>query len=158
VPPAGKPAEQDGQVYAPAGAGCSVVMPKGEVKTQTIAAPGGGKVTAHILIRGTAMYSLAVTEAPANMGKGEQLLKAALEKVTQVVPGAKISDQKPVMVDGHPGRDLAIELPGFGQSRERLVVVGGRIYEASVMGSREAITSPEAERFRQSLKILTGAK
>jgi hypothetical protein len=159
--PGPKPGQQAGQVYAPAGWGCSVEMPKGEIKqlTQNVPVPAGGtaKVQIAILQRGLAnVFVLSFTEAPATMGSGEQLLASAREQIAKALPGAKVTDEKKITVDGYKGRDLTIEIPAIGLTRARVVAVGQRLYQASVVGPRDFATSTESDRYLQSLKILAG--
>ncbi len=157
-----KSPEQAAVLFAPPGAGCSVLMPKGDVKqfNQEIPVPAGGKakIQMYALQRGLVnSYILSVTDAPPSMGSGEQLLAGASAQLTAALKGAKVTDEKKVTVNGHPGRELNVEAPGVGLIRARLIAVGQRVYQATVMGAKEFATSAAADRYLQSLKIQAGA-
>jgi hypothetical protein len=150
--------EQATQLFSPPGAGCSVMMPKGEVKQldQKVPLPKGGTMTVqlHMLSQGTNNFMLSLADVPAGSGSGEKLLDGTRDQLAKMVPGAKVADEKKVTVDGHPARDMTIEIPGIGLARARVVVAGQRVYQASVVGASGFVNSTQADRYLQSLKIL----
>jgi hypothetical protein len=137
------------------------MMPQGQVKTQTLnlPAPTGGqmKFEIHLLQQGQNVYSLSVIDAPASMGSGAKLLEGAKEQMKKEMPGAKVIREDNVTVDGNPGKDFTTEIPGLGITRVRSVAVGQRICQSQVIGAKDFVQSPEADRYLQSLKILPRA-
>jgi hypothetical protein len=134
------------------------MMPKGDVtqRQQEVPNPKGGtvKVQQHFVKRGAAnALILSIIDAPPSVGSGEQLVSGAREQLKAVLPGAKVTDEKKLTIDGHPGIELTVEIPGVGMTRARVAAVGQRVYQASVEGTKEFATSAEADRYLQSLKI-----
>jgi hypothetical protein len=156
--PKGPPPGQGARLYAPPGAGCSVMMPQGEVKPQTLKVPlptgDTLRLEVHMLQQGANVFMLSLTDAPASMGSGVKLLDGAREQITTALPGAKVTREDSVTVDKHPGKDLTIEIPKLGITRARVVAVGQKLYQASVLGTKDFAQSAEADRYLQSLKIL----
>ncbi len=52
----------------------------------------------------------------------------------------------------YPGRDILLETPD-GYIRNRAVVVGKRLYQVMVQGTKEVVSSPSADRFIGSFEI-----
>jgi hypothetical protein len=159
--PKSPPPGENTRLYAPPGLGCSVMMPQGQVKTQTLnlPAPTGGqlKMEIHLLQQGQNVFSLSAIDAPASMGSGAKLLEQAKDQLQKEMPGAKVVRESNVTVDGNPGKDFTTDIPGIGLTRVRSVAVAQRIYQSQVIGPKEFVQSPEADRYLQSLKILPRA-
>ncbi len=150
-------AEQAAKLYAPPGVGCSVMMPRGDVKQiqQDYPLPRGGtaKLQMYHLQRGLVKYGLVVTDIPPSEASGEQLLAGASAQFMAQLKGAKVIADKKITVDGHPGLDLTVEVPSAGLIRVWTAVAGQRVYVAFVMGDKDFATSAEADRYLQSFKI-----
>lgn len=81
-----------------------------------------------------------------------------LEKVRDANKGEKgvVLEDKEITVtvgdEKFPGRDVLLETPN-GVLRNRMVIVGRRLYQVMVQGSKEVATSPSADRFISSFEI-----
>jgi hypothetical protein len=70
-----------------------------------------------------------------------------------------IQGQGPVTLDGHPGRDVrfAIDSPSApekGAGRARIVLAGGRLYQAIVIGPASRVSEKDLDAFVQSFELL----
>lgn len=81
-----------------------------------------------------------------------------LEKVRDAIKGEKgkvHSDKEITVVLGEekfPGRDVLLETPN-GFLRNRMVIVGRRLYQVMVQGSKEVVTSSSADKFLDSFEL-----
>ncbi len=65
----------------------------------------------------------------------------------------KLRSEKPITVDGFPGRDLLIETDKDLAIRMRIVVARRRLYQAMAMGTGRFIQSKDAAQFLDSLRL-----
>ncbi len=81
-----------------------------------------------------------------------------LEKVRDGNKGekGKVLDDKEIAFavgdEKFPGRDVVLETP-TGFIRNRMVIVGKRLYQVMVQGSKEVVTSPSADKFIASFEV-----
>jgi len=67
--------------------------------------------------------------------------------------------QKPIVIDGHPGREVqfSVTAPGLsekGTGRARLILVGARLYQTIIIGPASKITAAEIDDFLKSFALL----
>lgn len=78
------------------------------------------------------------------------------DKIRDANKGAdgKVLQEKDIVfgAEKYPGRDVLIEKPG-GCIRNRMVIVGTRLYQVMMQGSKDAVTSPSADRFFESFEV-----
>ncbi len=70
-----------------------------------------------------------------------------------------IESQKPIVLDGHPGRELQFSLSGpnvpeKGAGRARLYLVGSRLYQVIIVGPASKVTAAELSDFVSSFELL----
>jgi len=70
-----------------------------------------------------------------------------------------IESQKPILLDGHPGREIQFSVPGpkgteNGAGRARLYLVGNRLYQVIVVGPASKVTAAELSDFVNSFELL----
>jgi hypothetical protein len=66
----------------------------------------------------------------------------------------KLASEKDIKLGDHPGREIRIDVAGGKRLfRVRVCLVDQRLYQVVVMGSKEAATSKEADKFLDSFKL-----
>src|SRR5262249_9180957 len=107
--------------YSPPGANCTVMMPDMQVVslTQDVPVPPAAKVTLHVFAAQkdlTTGYAVMYCDYPPGViqpGLEEAPFDMAREAITQKLPGAKVTNEEKLKLDGtHRGRALTIDLQG----------------------------------------------
>ncbi|MCX8138834.1 MAG: hypothetical protein N3E46_04045 [Gemmataceae bacterium] len=133
----------------------------GPVKTEEVEIPGNGKtgdkikvVIDSVELRGGTLFLVSYADAPPEVA--QQPTASRMDKVRDAVKGprGKILEEKELTIgyEKYPARDLLIETPE-GFLRHRIVIAGARLYQISVRGSREVVTSPSADHFIQAFEV-----
>lgn len=133
----------------------------GPVKTEEVEIPSGDKtgtmlkvVIDSVELRGGTLFLVSYVDAPPEAAK--QPVAVRMDKVRDAVKGprGKVLEEKDLTIgyEKYPARDLLIELPD-SFLRHRIVIAGMRLYQVSVRGSREAVTSPSVDRFFQAFEV-----
>lgn len=146
--------------YASGGGRYKTIFP-GPVKTEEVEIPGDGQATDKIKVvidsvelRGGTLFLVSYADASAEVA--QHPVAQRLDKVRDAVKGprGKVLEEKELTVgyEKYPARDLLIETPE-GFLRHRIVIAGARLYQISVRGSREVVTSPSADRFIQAFEV-----
>ena len=112
-----------------------------------VEADGGPTYAASVLI----IPSTALRKIPM-----QQRTQIVLDTFLKEVKG-KVADEKDIKQGRVPGKEYQIALPK-GAARLRVFAVGGRVYRASVIGSKEQVESKDAETFLNSYKLSEQAK
>jgi hypothetical protein len=134
-----------------------VLMP-GAVKTETVDVQAGtDKLILTIdAVELRAVTSFMVTFIDATEEAAKQPAATRIDKVRDGNKGAdgKVLEQKDLAlgVEKHPARDVLIEKPS-GHIRNRIVIVGKRLYQVMVLGSKDVVTSDSATRFLDSFEV-----
>ncbi len=84
----------------------------------------------------------------------EKGLDGARDGLLKNIPGSKLVSEKKISLEGHPGRELKVDLSGKGAARWRIIFVKHRQYQAAVLGPDEMTTSKEADLFFDSFRLL----
>ncbi len=94
-------------------------------------------------------------EAADKAEKAEARLDRVRDGMVERVQGKLVRDKKITLEDKHPGRDLEAETtqPAKGRMRARLFLVGSRLYQVIVAGSKEWTESEEADRVLDSFRL-----
>jgi hypothetical protein len=66
----------------------------------------------------------------------------------------KLLGEKKVTLGKHPGLEFQIESAQLGVYRSRVYIADGRMYQITVMGPRDVVTSKTADDYLQSFKLL----
>ena len=128
---------------------------------QSVQTPGGA-VELHLfaieLKNNAGAYILAFADYPAATVKekgAEQLLTESRQAMLANTPGAKLAGEKKITFDGHPGREVSIETskPQPGIMRDKMYLVGNRLYQIMIAGPKEKVESREADKVFDSFKV-----
>lgn len=99
-------------------------------------------------------YTASVLIIPASL-----LRKIPMQQRTEIVLDTllkefkgKVADEKDIKQGRVPGKEYDITLPK-GAARLRVFAVGGRVYQASIIGSKEQVGSKDAETFLSSYQL-----
>lgn len=65
----------------------------------------------------------------------------------------KLISQKAIKLGEFPGREVHFEVPGQGEIRSRIFLVGKRLYQTMVQGPKASVTSKDADKFLDSFKV-----
>lgn len=132
----------------------------GGVKTATTDVPAGNdtlKLTLDsVELKGDISFTVSYVDASEEVAK--RPAGPRLEKVRDAVKGekGKVLDDKEVTLtlgeEKFPGRDVLLETPN-GFLRNRMVIVGRRLYQVMVQGSKEVVTSDTADKFINSFEL-----
>ena len=150
---------QDFKPYASADGRYKILFP-GAVKTETTDIEAGKdtlKLTLDsVELKGDITFLVSYIDASDEVAK--KPAGPRLEKVRDGNKGekGKVLDDKEITVsvgdEKFPGRDVVLETP-TGHIRNRMVIVGKRLYQVMVQGSKEVVTSPTADKFIASFEI-----
>jgi hypothetical protein len=67
----------------------------------------------------------------------------------------KLAKEKDIKLGDHPGREVLIDVAGGKRLfRARVYLVGQRLYQVVVFGTKEAATSKDADKFLDSFKLM----
>jgi hypothetical protein len=156
---AGSAAGQEFKPFA-SGAGRYKVTFPGIVKSETADVQAGPDklklVIDSVELKGGTVFLVSYIDASEEVGK--QPAGPRLDKVRDgnKGPAGKVIEEKEVTVplgeEKFPGRDLLIETPG-GFIRNRAVIVGRRLYQVMVQGTKEVVTSPSADKYIASFEL-----
>jgi hypothetical protein len=145
--------------FSPPKAGFSILLPAPPLEQQqTIKSPQGDvKVTTFVLDRKKekGAYAVSLSEFPLKAiksGTEERRLNNARDGAIASSKG-KLKSEKRLTLQGSPGRELLIWVGDMGVIRTRIYAVKNRLYQVTVTGPGEWVTSKDPERFLGSFKI-----
>ncbi|HLJ94684.1 MAG TPA: DUF1559 domain-containing protein, partial [Gemmataceae bacterium] len=77
------------------------------------------------------------------------------QQTKTLLPGAKPpGEMKKITLNGNPGREFTLELPGKGPVLFRVYVVKNRVYQLMAMSAKDPASSPDVQRFFDSFKLI----
>ena len=136
---------------------------KPELSQQTLPSPAGPlKVTAIESVDGAQIRRLVVyTDFPREMVQSSDS-SAVLDGGIRGMSGDDkwtVQSQTPITLDGHPGREVrfAVNARGGsekGEGKERIFLVGERLYQAIMVGPASKISEEELDHFVKSFELL----
>jgi hypothetical protein len=149
-----------GQEFKPfaSSAGRYKVLFPGAVKSETIEVPAGkDKIILTIdTVELRAGTSFMVTFVDASDEIAKQPAGPRLDKVRDGNKGTdgKVLEEKDLTVgiEKYPARDVLIEKRD-GCIRNRIVIAGNRLYQVTVQGPKDVVTSASADRFFDSFEV-----
>jgi hypothetical protein len=143
--------------FAPKGGRFTVQMP-GQPKEQTNKVNTAiGPIDVHLFVSApdpNTAYIVGYSDYPEEMIKksdSQKILDGARDGAVKNVNG-KLDSEKKITIDGHPGRDFSIATEHF-EGRDRIYLVNNRLYQVMMVGSRDFVTSKDAEKFLDSFKL-----
>ena len=132
----------------------------GTVKTATTDVPAGKdtlKLTLDAVeLKGGITFMVSYVDASEEVAK--KPAGPRFDKIRDAVKGEKgsvVSEKDAEAALGEekfPAREVLLETPN-GFIRNRMVIAGRRLYQVMVQGSKEAVTSPSADKFLGSFEI-----
>jgi len=144
--------------FSPKGGDWSAAFP-GEVKTikQSLM---GIDLTMCAVETADGAYLVSINEMPFDVADLEAdeiqtRLKAARDGAVTASKAKLISDRKIKLGNKHPGLELraTIKQPAEGLIRQRIYLVGNKMYQIMVLGKEEVADSDEATKFLNSLEL-----
>jgi hypothetical protein len=146
------------KAYASSDGRYKILFP-GAVKTETVDAKTDKGTTLKVTVdsvelRGGTSFAVTFADAPDEVAK--QPAGPRLDKVRDANKGTtgKVLNDKDLTVgaEKYPARDVLIEKPD-GCVRNRIVIAGNRLYQVTVQGPKDVVTSPSADRFFESFEV-----
>lgn len=140
-------------------AGRFTMMMPGEAKEQTQDVPtpvGKITMTMYILEVGGTAYFATFNDYPAELiqkSEAETLLNGARDGAVGNVKG-KLTSEKKITIDTHPGRDISFEaLGGQFVARSRIYLVKERLYQVMVLAPKDNGLPKDIDKFLDSFKL-----
>lgn len=150
---------QEFQWFASSTGKYKVLFP-GVVKSEVREIPAGQETLRlhldRVELKGDTVFLVSYVDASEEVAK--KPAGPRLDKVRDGNKGerGKVIDEKDITVprglEKFPGRDLLIETPN-GYLRNRVVIVGRRLYQVMIQGTKEVVTSPSADKFINSFEL-----
>jgi hypothetical protein len=117
---------------------------------------GKGVLHMHRAQVGKTMYAANYCDFPAEIKKTplKQVYDDSRDGAVANLEG-KLVSEKDIKLGDYPGREIRIDVPeGKLLFRSRVYLVDQRLYQAVVLGTKEAATSKEADKFLDSFKLV----
>ena len=134
----------------------TAVMPgKPKMQIQDVDSPSG-KLKTHlgfVIVSLDLVYMISYVDLPASVAQEypQVVLKRSRDGVLSKLNGKLITDSEIQLgKEKIPGRAILLEFPK-GSYRTRLFLVDARLYQVVAIGSRKAVTSPDADKYLKSL-------
>lgn len=157
------PATGEWKEYTSKEGGFTVAFPTSTPKEMKVSQKTPlGNVDTHIvgvdLPGGAGSYLVTYNELPEALAKQadavDQIFETIPEQVKANAPGASVKGpMKKITQDGHPGRELTLEVPGKAVSVVRVYLVNNHVYQVMVAGSKDTVASKDAQRFLDSFHL-----
>jgi hypothetical protein len=129
-------------------------------KEKTQAGPAGAKITSFVFESKNGAIVVGVADLPIPENETEQMIQERLDGsrdgAIKNVGGKLVSSDKiTIGKQKYPGREFTATLaqPAEGQMRCRTYIVGKRLYQAMVIGTKDFTTSKEADKFLESFRL-----
>jgi serine/threonine protein kinase len=149
------------ETFSPAGQGFSVRLP-GQPRTVTRKQQtkrGEVEQTEHTLSATPFHYSVTYADFPGKLIQKDEVdeaLDMARDGAVKAVEGARLREYKRVELDGHPGRELVIEIKDGEKSatiRGRFYLVKQRLYQVLVAGNTADMKRAEVAYYLDSFRL-----
>jgi hypothetical protein len=140
--------------------GFSVQVP-GDMKetVKNIKAPGGKEEmqrTYTYAPNPNTVYLILARDMAALKNASPETVNMALEngrKAAEQSLKGKLLNEKKLTLGKYPGLEFQIESAKLGVYRSRVYIVDGRMYQVTVMGPKDVVTSKTADEYMQSFKL-----
>jgi WD40 repeat protein len=155
----GQIAESAWQEFSPPGARCKLLLP-GTPQTQTQVIPGTAIQSRHhqvVLKNPNCVFGVAhFRMPPQEMGRLtlEERFEGARQGMLANTPGATFVSQREIKLDGHPGREIVMQMERRGKMTARLYVVGPDFYILLAGGDGFEPTTPDVVKFFDSFQLV----
>ncbi len=130
----------------------------GKPKEQDIAAAGASGKSVTLEVNGNT-YSVTYADLPAaaaavlNMPELlDQVLDGTRDAAVTQMKG-KLLDSSKIKLDGNAGREFKVELPEKKVMQNRMYLVGTRVYQVMVVGSKDFVAGDDAAKFLKSFTL-----
>jgi WD40 repeat protein len=137
-----------------------VLMPGEPVKQDQVAPTPAGPITVHMFMdeNKAANYSFTVgyNDIPpfAPRGNDDTMLDGVRTGALASFPGARLVGEQRIKLGSHPGRDLTIDLAAKGMVRQRIYLVGNRLYQLLVARSGSWPSAAAIDKFFDSFELI----
>jgi hypothetical protein len=148
---------QDWKEFAPAEGRFKALMPgtPKPYKLDTESDFGKGVLHMNTVQAGKTMYGANYCDFPAEVKKAplKQVYDSSRDGAVANLDG-KLASENDIKLGDYSGREIQIDVAGGKQLfRARVFLVDQRLYQVVVFGSKEAVTSKDAEKFLDSFKL-----
>jgi hypothetical protein len=157
--PGGLPAigQSQWKTVAPEGGRFSISMPgKPKPLQQSVnTAAGPIKMYMNQLDLGSMVYTVIYSDYPANLtaqSDPQTMFNHARDVILKNQSG-KLLSERFISLNGYPGKELKVSLPNNIITIERMYLVKQRLYQAIVGTSPDRQSSPDINRFLDSMKL-----
>jgi hypothetical protein len=155
----GAPAEslQDWQAFSPADGAFTIQVPgkPHEFKKKIETADGPAELFIYEAPLGTAKFVVSYSEIPKSKviaGTEDKRLDNARDGAVKSSKG-KLKEEKSLLLDKNPGRELTIEVDGKTAVVLRLYAVKNRLYQVGVFGSPDVVDPQDVQKFLTSFQL-----
>jgi len=146
------------QEFSSADGNFAVLMPgtpSYEKKNSTTAL---GPIDMHMFtlnIKRDAAYLIMYSDYPeiVTRAKPEDLLDGGRDGALSNTKGKLVGEQN-MSLDGFPGREIVVEVPGKGLLKLRVFLVGRRLFQVMAVGTREMVEHEDASKYLTSFRLL----
>jgi hypothetical protein len=139
--------------------GFSITMPDPTTQTKKTLKTASGPLQVTVISaegRDDALFVVSYSDYPENdlkTGTPEERLEHARKGAVNHAKG-KLRSDKPLEMNGHPGREIVIEKDGNVIAKMRLYLVGRRLYQVMVLGNGPVFKGKEADSFLHSFRLI----
>jgi hypothetical protein len=143
--------------FKSAAGGFTAQMP-GNPKQQSQNIPGGGILTAYLVEERDGAYMVGYSDIPIAPNESEAQLQNRLDGsrdgAVRNLNATVVRDVKIKLAGKHPGREIEANLPqNKGVMRARFYIVGSRMYQVMVLGTRAWVGAPTVTAFLDSFAL-----
>jgi hypothetical protein len=138
--------QDDWKVFTPKDGGFTVKMPSTPTETKKKVT---GQLDAIIAVaegRNDSYFVVSYCDIPAadlKKGTEQKRLDQACKGAKDSSGGDKLRSEKPITIDGHPGREIFIEKNGEVIARMRIYLVSNRLYQVMVLGNGRVFSAKD---------------
>ena len=110
--------------------------------------------TVHSARLGSASYQIIWVEYPEGAIEDAEAVLDAARDGAVARSGSRLVREDRIALDGHPGREIELDVQGRIIGLDRLFLVGNRLYQILLAGDAGDLRSEEATRFLESFRLI----
>jgi hypothetical protein len=110
--------------------------------------------TVHSARLGSASYQIIWVEYPEGAIEDQEAVLDAARDGAVARSGSRLVREESIEVEGHPGREIELDVQGRIVGLDRLFLVGNRLYQILLAGDPGSLHSAEALRFLASFRLI----
>jgi len=110
--------------------------------------------TVHSARLGSASYQIIWVEYPEGVIEDPEAVLDAARDGAVARSGSRLVREERIEIEGHPGREIELDVQGRIVGLDRLFLVGNRLYQILLAGDAGDLNSEEATRFLASFRLI----